>query len=115
MVRNLFQLYSLYASTNENNSGAKIIQFSDHKHKSEQKKHRPPSTRGQSDSLARNIKNQQVFRSQNHHTIYKHLPKTKKNIKSRISITSGLFYTFAICGILFGMFVLFGGIFFLFK
>jgi hypothetical protein len=114
MVRNLFQLYSFRTSTNENNSGAKIIQFSEHKHKSEQKKHRLPATRGQGDSLARNMKSQQALRSHNHNG-YKPLSKAKKNMKSKLSLAAVLFYAFATCGILFGLFILFGGVSLLVK
>ncbi|APJ04741.1 hypothetical protein [Silvanigrella aquatica] len=115
MVKNLFQLYSFVASTNENNSGAKIIQFSDHKHKSEHKKLKQPSVRGgHNDSLARNVKNQHTVKSHNPSS-YKSFNKVKKSPKSKFSLASLLFYTFAIFGILFGLFILFGGLSLFFK
>ncbi len=109
MVRNLFQLFSFHTNTNDNNSGGKIIQFSDHKHKPDHKKHKLPATRGHVDSLARNMKNQQTIRSNNHNN-YKPLSRAKKSPKSKFSFASMLFYVFAVCSILFGIFILFGGI-----
>jgi uncharacterized protein YqhQ len=114
MVRNLFQLYSFHTSTNENNSGGKIIQFSDHKHKSEHKKHKLPATRGHIDSLARSVKNQQSSKPHNHNS-YKQLSRAKKNSKTKFSLASTLFYVFAVCSILFGIFILFGGSTFFIK
>ncbi len=107
MVRNLFQLFSFHTSTNDNNSGGKIIQFRDHKHKPDHKKQKVLATRGHNDSLARNMKNQQTLRYNNN---YKALSRTKKKFKSKLSLASMLFYAFAVCSILFGIFILFGGI-----
>jgi len=114
MMKNLFQLYSFVPSTNENNFGAKIIQFSDHKHKSENKKSKDLSSRAQSDSLARNLKNHQALRV-HHHSSYKPSVRAKKSLKSKFVLKLMIFYAFAFSGILFGLFILFGGLTLFFK
>ena len=108
MVRNLFQLCSFQSNNNDNNSGGKIIQISDHKHKAEYKKQKHGSGRAHSDSLARNIKNHQNNKTpqQGH---YKGLQKANKKGKPKYSISNIFYYIFAILSILFGLYVLFGG------
>jgi hypothetical protein len=107
MVRNLFQLCSFHSYNNENNSGGKIIQISDHKHKAEHKKQKQGSGRTQSDSLARNIKNHQNSKTpQAGH--YKTLQKPNRKGKPKPSVSNIFYYVFAILSILFGLYVLFG-------
>ena len=109
MVRNLFQLCSFYTSNNEHNSGGKIIQISDHKHKAEHKKQKQSGSRAHSDSLALNIKNHNNNKT-THSNGYRSFQKQHKKQKPKTSIYTVLFYIFAIFSILFGLYVLFGGV-----
>ncbi len=114
MMRNLFQLYSTNAQSKEQNSGAKVIQFSEHKHKSENKKHKPVSTRTHGDSLARNIKSHHSFKS-HHQSGHRTVVKPSKKGNSKFFQASTLFYCLAVMGILFGLFMLLGGFSLIFK
>ncbi|WP_186647904.1 hypothetical protein [Fluviispira vulneris] len=104
-MKNLFQLRSSHLLSQEPQSGAKIIQFRDHKHKAD-KKQRHTSLRTHGDSLARNLKTQQSHRIA--------LKVQKKTVKKPFH-TSSLFYALALAAILFGIFMLLGGFAVIFK
>ncbi len=111
MLKNMFHLtvYKLYSS--DPNSGGKIIQLSDHKQKADHKRQKQNAVnRGQGDSLARNIKNSHSNRL-GHSSQYKSFQKTKKKSKNKFSIFTICYYIFAALAILFGLYILFGGLF----
>ncbi|RDB36319.1 hypothetical protein [Spirobacillus cienkowskii] len=114
MVRNLFQSGSLRFRTSEHNSGGKVIQISEHRLKAENKKTKLFSARMGQDSLARNLKQPQNTRFTTRSVVKtSEKPLKKPNIK--FFILTGLFYAFAIGGIVFGLIVLLGGVPALFK
>lgn len=111
MLKNMFHLtvYKHYSS--DPNTGGKIIQLSDHKQKADQKRQKQNGiNRGQGDSLARNLKNPHANRL-GHSSQYKSFQKSKKKSKSNFSIFTICYYVFAALAILFGLYILFGGLF----
>lgn len=109
MLKHL-SIFKLYSS--DPNSGGKIIQLSDHKHKSEHKKTKQSHpSRGQGDALARNIKNSYSGRT-GHSSQYKSFQKSQRKSKSKFSLFTVCYYIFAASAILFGLYILFGGLFF---
>ncbi|WGL61054.1 hypothetical protein QEJ31_05530 [Pigmentibacter sp. JX0631] len=111
-MKSLFSVNMFKLHSSDHNSGGKIIQMSDHKNKSEHKKHKNgTSGRSQQDTLARNIKGGHSGRIQ-HSGQYKSGQKTnKKNNKKKFSIFTIFYYVIAGLAILFGLYILFGGLF----
>ncbi|KAB8028125.1 hypothetical protein [Fluviispira multicolorata] len=105
-MKNLFQLRSSRILSQEPQSGAKIIQFRDHKHKAADKKLKHMSSRSHGDSLARNIKT---------HSNQRAVVKTRPKIEKKTFQGSSLFYALALAAILFGIFMLLGGFSVIFK
>lgn len=108
MLRNLFQLNSYFPSSHEKNSGAKIIQFSDHKHKFDHKKLKIANSKDHIDPIVKSYKNHSKY-NENKHYSDKLLFGIKKNLNIKTTASYILYYTFNFIGIVLGLFLLFGG------
>lgn len=110
-MKSLFSVKMFKLHSSEPNSGGKIIQMSDHKNKSEHKKHKNGnSRRNQHDTLARNMKSGHSGRS-HQSSQYKPFQKANKKNKKKFSIFTIFYYVVAGLAILFGLYILFGGLF----
>lgn len=105
-MKNLFNFRLAHPQSEEHQFGAKVIPFRDHKSKTNKKKQQGQTRGHGGDSLARNLKS---------HTGLRRGSKLQKKASKHSSKKPTAFYVSVFVTILFGLFILFGGLSSFFK